>query len=49
MKTKEMYDAQFSYSHGDEIKGLNNNLGNVQIECNGHRSMVEPKEFMNNF
>jgi hypothetical protein len=28
MRTKEMDDAQGSYIHGDEIKGLNISLGN---------------------
>jgi hypothetical protein len=46
MRTKDMDDAQGSYNHGDEIRGLNISLGNAEIESNGHRSRVEPVELM---
>jgi hypothetical protein len=32
-----MYDAQGSYNHGDEIRGLNISLGNAETKSNGHR------------
>jgi predicted RNase H-like nuclease (RuvC/YqgF family) len=41
MRTREMDDAQGSYNHEDEIKGLHISLGNVETESNGHRSRVE--------
>jgi hypothetical protein len=40
MKTREMDDAQGSYSHGYGIRGLNINLGNAKIESSGDRSMA---------
>jgi hypothetical protein len=41
MRTKDMDDAQGSYIHGDEIRGLNISLGNAETKSNGHRSIVE--------
>jgi len=41
-----MDDAQGSYIHRDEIIGLNINLGNAEIEFNGHRRRVEPMELV---
>jgi hypothetical protein len=43
---KEMDDEKGYYSHGDQIRGLYINLGNAEIESNGHRSGVGPIEFM---
>jgi hypothetical protein len=37
MSTKNMEDAQLSYIHGYEIRGLNISLGNEKIESNEHR------------
>ena len=36
-----MDDAQGSYDHEDEIKGLHISPGNAEIESNGHISRVE--------
>jgi hypothetical protein len=36
MITREMDNAQGSYIHGDAIKGLNNNLENVETKSNGY-------------
>jgi len=41
-----MDGPQGSYSIGDEIRGLNISLGNVEIESNGHRRIVEYVELM---
>jgi hypothetical protein len=41
MRTREMDDAQGSYDHEDEIKGLHISPGNAEIESNGHISRVE--------
>jgi hypothetical protein len=46
MRTKYMDDAQGSYNHGDEIRGLNISLGNVETMSNGNRSRLEPVELM---
>jgi hypothetical protein len=46
MRTKDMYDGKGSYIHGDEIRGLNINLINAEIESNGHTSRVELVELM---
>jgi hypothetical protein len=41
-----MDDAQGSYIHGDEFRGLNIIPRNAEIQSNGHRSRVEPVELM---
>jgi hypothetical protein len=46
MRSREVDDAQGYYNHGDEIKELNINLENAEIECNGHRSKVESIELV---
>jgi hypothetical protein len=46
MRTRDMEDAQGSYNHEDEIKGLHISMGNVETESNGHRSKVEPMELV---
>jgi len=39
-----MEDAQGSYIHEEEIIGLYVNMGNEDIESNGHRGRVDPIE-----
>jgi hypothetical protein len=46
MRTRDMDDAQGSYSHEDEIRGLHVSMGNAETESNGHRSKVEPVELV---
>jgi len=41
-----MDDEKGSYNHGDDIKGLNISLRNIEIESNGHRSRVALIEMM---
>jgi len=41
-----MEDAQGSYSHEDEIKGLHVSMGNAETESNGRRNRVEPMELV---
>jgi hypothetical protein len=42
MRTRDMEDAQGSYNHEEEVKGLHVSMGNVETESNGHRRRVEP-------
>ena len=44
MRTRDMDDAQCSYSHEDEIRGLHVSMWNAETESNGHRIKVEPVE-----
>jgi hypothetical protein len=37
MMTRDMKYAQGTYNHEEEVNGININLGNVEIESNGHR------------
>jgi len=46
MRTKDMDDAHGYFIHGDEITGLNINLGNAETDSNGHRSRVSLVEMM---
>jgi hypothetical protein len=46
MRTRDMEDAQGSYIHEEEVKGLHVNMGNAETESNGHRSRVEPVELV---
>jgi methyl coenzyme M reductase gamma subunit len=41
MRTGVMEDAQGSYSHQEEIKGLHVSMENVETESNGRRGMQE--------
>jgi hypothetical protein len=43
-----MDDAQSSYSHVDEIRGLNISLGNVETKSNRHKIRVDLADLMNN-
>jgi hypothetical protein len=43
---RDMEDAQGSYIHEDEVKGLHVSMGNVETKSNGHRSRVEPIELV---
>jgi hypothetical protein len=40
MRTRDMDDAQGSYSHEEEIIGLHVIMGNVETESNGRRDMT---------
>lgn len=40
--TRHIEDAQGSYSHEDEVRGLCVSMGNVETESSGHRDRVEP-------
>jgi hypothetical protein len=42
MRTTHMEDAQGSYNHEKEVRGLHINLGNADTESNGHRGRVNP-------
>jgi hypothetical protein len=42
MRTKVMEDAQGSYNHGEEFRGLHISMGNVETESNGRRDRQEP-------
>jgi hypothetical protein len=42
MRTTVMEDAQGSYSHEEEFKGLHFSMGNVEIKSNGRRGRHEP-------
>jgi len=46
MMTREMDDAQGSYNHEDEIRGLHIYLVNAEIESNGDRSKVGSVELV---
>jgi len=46
MRTRDMEDAQGSYSHEDVIKSLHVNLRNVETKSNGHRIKVESVELV---
>jgi hypothetical protein len=41
-----MEDAQGTYNHKEEVKGMNISLGNEEIDSNGHKGMVEPVELI---
>jgi hypothetical protein len=41
-----MKDAHGSYSHGEEVKGLNISIGNEETKSNGHRERIEPLELV---
>jgi hypothetical protein len=42
MRIKGMEDAQGSYNHEEEIRGLHTSMGNVETESNERRDMKEP-------
>jgi hypothetical protein len=42
MRTRDMEDAQGSYNHEEEIRGLHVSMGNVETESNGRRDRQEP-------
>jgi hypothetical protein len=42
MRTTSMEDAQGSYSHEEEFKGLHVNMGNFETKSNGRRDKKEP-------
>jgi hypothetical protein len=42
MRTRDMEDAQGSYNHEEEVRGLHVNMGNVETESNGRRDRQEP-------
>jgi hypothetical protein len=42
MRNRDMDDAKGSYSHEEEIRGLNVSMGNVETESNGRRDKKEP-------
>jgi hypothetical protein len=42
MRTTTMEDAQGSYSHGEEFRGLHVSMGNVETKSNGRRERQEP-------
>jgi hypothetical protein len=42
MRTTTMEDAQESYIHEEEFKGMHVNMGNAEIESNGRRDRKEP-------
>jgi hypothetical protein len=46
MSNKGRNDAKYYFIHGDEIRGLNIILGNVETESIGHISRVGPIELM---
>jgi hypothetical protein len=42
MRTTTMEDAQGSYNHEEEFRGLHVSMGNVETESNGRRGRKEP-------
>ena len=42
MRTRVMENAQGSYNHEKEIRGLHVNMGNAETESNGRRGRQEP-------
>jgi len=41
-----MEDEHGTYNHEEAIKGMNINLGNEDIDSNGHRDGMEPLEIV---
>jgi len=44
MRTKDMEDAQGSYNHEEEIRGLHVSMGNAETKSNGRRGSEELME-----